>query len=52
MSKVEQKTSQNVGRAFNQAYQSALYAAQDGESKESLMQEMWCTERNVRTHSM
>ncbi len=40
----------NVDRAPNQAYQSALYAAKDGESKESLMQEMWC--REVGTHSM
>ncbi len=39
------------GRAPNQAYQSALYAAQDEESTESLMQEMWCREGNVGTNS-
>ncbi len=43
---------QNVDRAPNWAYKSALYAAQDKESKESLMQEMWCREGNIGTHSM
>ncbi len=33
-------------------YQYAFYAAQDEESKESVMREMWCREGNVRTHSM
>ncbi len=32
----------NAGRAPNRAYQPAVYAAQDGESKDSLMQEMKC----------
>ncbi len=27
-------------------------AAQDEKSEESLMQEMWCREGNVKTHSM
>ncbi len=43
---------QNVGRAPKQAYQSVLYAAQDEERKESLMQEIWYREGNVETHSM
>ncbi len=43
---------QNVGRAPNRAYQSAVNAAQDEESKNSLMQEMRCREGNIRTHSM
>ncbi len=34
------------------AYQSALYAAQDEERKESLVPEMWCREGNFGTHSM
>ncbi len=47
ISKLDRKTLQNVGTAPNWSYQSALYAAQDEESKESLMQEMWCKEGNV-----
>ncbi len=43
---------QNVGRAPNRAYQSAVYAAQDEESKDCLRQEMWCRKGNVGTHSM
>ncbi len=43
---------QNVGRAPNWAYQSAVYAAQDMESKDSLMQEMQCRKGNVGTHFM
>ncbi len=43
---------QNVGRAPIWAYQSAVYAAQDEESKDSLMQEMRCRKRNVGTHPM
>ncbi len=38
--------------ALNQAYQSAVYAAQDKESEDSLMQEMRCRKGNVGTHSM
>ncbi len=48
-----QETLQNVGRAPNQAYQSALHAEQDKESKDSsLMQEMRRGKRNVSTHPM
>ncbi len=36
----------NVGRAPNRAYQSAVYAAEDEESKDSLMQEMQCRKGN------
>ncbi len=43
---------QNVGRAPNQAYRSAVHAAQDKENKDSLMQEMRCGKRNVGTYSM
>ncbi len=43
---------QNVGRAPDRAYQSVVHAAQDAESKDSLMQEMWCRKRSVGTHSM
>ncbi len=43
---------QNVGRAPNRAYQSAVHAAQDEESKDSLMQEMRCRKGNIGTHSM
>ncbi len=43
---------QNVGRAPNPAYQSAVHAAQDEESKYSLTQEMWCRKGNIGTHSM
>ncbi len=43
---------QNVGRALNQAYQSAIHVVQDEESKDSLMQEMRCRNGNVGTHSM
>ncbi len=43
---------QNVGRALNWAYQSAVHAAQDKESKDSLMQEMRCRKGNVGTHSV
>ncbi len=43
---------QNVGRAPNRACQSAVHAAHDKESKDSLMQEMRCRKRNVRTHSV
>ncbi len=45
---------QNVGRALNQAYQSAVHghAAQDEESEDSLMQEMQCRKGNVGTHPM
>ncbi len=42
---------QNVGRAPNRAYQSAVHAAQDEESKDSLTQEMRCRKGNVGTHS-
>ncbi len=38
--------------APNWAYQSAVHAAQDEESKDSLMQEMRCKKGNVGTHSM
>ncbi len=43
---------QNVGWAPNWAYQSAVYAAQNEESKDSLMQEMQCRKGNVGTHPM
>ncbi len=43
---------QNVGRVPNRAYQSAVHAAQDEESKDSLMKEMRCRKGNVDTHSM
>ncbi len=43
---------QNVGRAPNRAYQSAVRAARDEESKDSLMQEMRCRKGNVVTYSM
>ncbi len=43
---------QNVGRAPNWEYQSAVHAAQDEESKDSLMQEMRCRKGNIGTHSM
>ncbi len=43
---------QNVGRAPNGAYQSAVHAAQDEESKDSLMQEMRCRKGNIGTDSM
>ncbi len=43
---------QNVVRAPNRAYQSVVYAAQDEESKDSLMQEMWCRKGKVGTYSM
>ncbi len=43
---------QNVGRVPNPAYQSTVHAAQDEESKDSLMQEMRCRKGNVGTHSM
>ncbi len=43
---------QNVGRAPNRTYQSAVLAAQDEESEDSLMQEMRCRKGNVGTHSM
>ncbi len=43
---------QNVDRAPNRAYQSAVHAAQDEESKDSLMQEMRCRKGNIGTHSM
>ncbi len=43
---------QNVGRAPNQAYQSAVHATQDEESKDSLMQKMRCRKGNIGTHSM
>ncbi len=43
---------QNAGRAPNRAYQSVVHAAQDEESKNSLMQEMRCREGNIGTHSM
>ncbi len=36
-----QETLQNAGRNPNRAYQPTVYAAPD-ESKDSLMQEMWC----------
>ncbi len=42
----------NAGRAPNRAYQSAVYAAQDEEGKDSLMEKMWCRKGNVGTHSM
>ncbi len=42
---------QNVGEVPNWAYQSTVYAAQDEESKDSLMQEMRCRKGNVGTHS-
>ncbi len=43
---------QNVGRASNRAYKSAVYAAQDEESKDFLMQEIWRRKGNVGTHFM
>ncbi len=43
---------QNVGRAPNCAYQSAVHATQDEERKDSFMQEMGCRKGNVGTHSM
>ncbi len=43
---------QNVGRAPNWAHQSAVNAAQNEESKDSLMQEMRCRKGNVGTHSI
>ncbi len=43
---------QHAGRALNWAYQSAVYAAQDEESKDSLMQEMWRRKENVSTYSV
>ncbi len=43
---------QNVGIAPYQSYQSAVYAVQDEESQDSLMQEMRCRKGNVDTHSM
>ncbi len=43
---------QNVGRAPNWVYQSTVYAAQDEESKDTLMQEIQCRKGNVGTHSM
>ncbi len=43
---------QSVGGAPNEVYQSAVHAAQDEESKDSLIQEMRCREGNVGTHSM
>ncbi len=42
---------QDVGRAPNGAYQSAVHAAQD-ESKDSLMQEMRCRKGNISAHFM
>ncbi len=42
---------QNVGRAPNWAYQSAVHAAQGEESKDSPMQEMRCRKGNIGTHS-
>ncbi len=47
-----QEILQNVGRAPNQAYQSAVHTAQDEESKDALIQEMWCRKGNDGTHSM
>ncbi len=42
---------QNIGRAPNRPYQSAIYAAQDKESKESFMQEMWWSaEKEMSEH--
>ncbi len=38
--------------APNRAYQSAVHAAQDEESKNSLMQEMQRRKGNIGTHSM
>ncbi len=49
---MEQETLQNVDRAPNQAYQSAVHAAQDEKSKNSLTQEMRCRKGNVGTYSM
>ncbi len=43
---------QNAGRVLNRAYQSAVYAAQDEENKDYLMQEGLCRKENVGTHSM
>ncbi len=43
---------QNVSKAPNQAYQSAVHAAQDEESKDSLTQEMQYRQENIGTHSM
>ncbi len=43
---------QNVGRVPNRVYRSALYAAQDAESKDFLMQEMQYRKGNVSTRSI
>ncbi len=47
-----QETLQNVDRTPDWAYQSAIHAAQDEESKDSLMQEMRCRKGNIGTYSM
>ncbi len=43
---------QNVDRASKQAYQSAVHAAQNEESKDPFMQEMRSRKGNIGTHSM
>ncbi len=43
---------QSTCRALNWTYQPAVYAAQDDESKESLIQEMRRRKGNVGTHSV
>ncbi len=43
---------QNVGRAPNWAYQFVVYAAQNEERQDSLVQEMQCRKGKVGTHSM
>ncbi len=49
---LRQQTLQNAGRAPNGAYPSAVYAAQEEESKDSLTQEMRGRKGNVTAHSV
>ncbi len=49
---IGQGTLQTAGRTVNWAYQSAVYAAEDKENKDSLMQELRRKKGNVGTHSV